>query len=531
MKKVVTKIVLFALCLTLLIPALASAAVPSTEGSKANLRSKLGNILGEHALLAVIAMQKGYDKAGDFDQAAAALLENSDSLTAAIASVYGEEAGEAFKPIWNSHIGYLVDYVKATVAGDEPGRTKAFGALDSYSVEQARFFAKANPNLVEADVTNDLRMHIRHLLAAFSAYVNKDYTEVYNAARTAYAHMYMTADGLTAAIVKQNPDKYPQGDATETASTLRSVLERTLGEHGILAALAMQKGFSGAADFDQAAAALLKNSDELTAGISTIYGEAAGDAFKPIWNSHIGYLVDYVKATAAKDETKRQKAVSDLEEYRTKQAKFFADANPNFKENQIAEGLKMHIGHLLESFNAYASNNTYSTAYAKLRTTYAHMAMTGNELAGGVVAQFPELFSSNEQPSTEPPTSQKDVIVFTEGSRYFTNDGESVAMDITPEVVNGKVFLPLRYLAEALGATVSWDPTDRSATTITIDDTTAVFWIDNNIMQLNGTSKDVGSIVHLYGERTVVPAQFLADLFGWDLTWNSAKGTITLTEK
>ncbi|MNI81041.1 hypothetical protein D3C73_1376210 [compost metagenome] len=103
-------------------------------------------------------------------------------------------------------------------------------------------------------------------------------------------------------------------------------------------------------------------------------------------------------------------------------------------------------------------------------------------------------------------------------------------MDVTPEVINGKLYLPLRYLVEAIDGKVSWDANDRAATTITVGNNTATYWINNNMMEFNGTSKDTGGIVHLYGERTVVPAEFLAELLGWELDWNTKTGSITLSK-
>nr|WP_223251417.1 hypothetical protein [Bacillus sp. MZGC1] len=74
-----------------------------------DLRAALDQLFSEHAYLAVITMQKGIDGSKDFDQAAAALNDNTNDLSDAIASVYGKKAGKQFKDSWSSHIGYLVD--------------------------------------------------------------------------------------------------------------------------------------------------------------------------------------------------------------------------------------------------------------------------------------------------------------------------------------------------------------------------------------------------------------------------------------
>lgn len=54
------------------------------------------------------------------------------------------------------------------------------------------------------------------------------------------------------------------------------------------------------------------------------------------------------------------------------------------------------------------------------------------------------------------------VVECTIGSTTMTINGESKTMDVAPEIVNGRTMLPARYLAEALGATVGWDPATKT---------------------------------------------------------------------
>lgn len=526
MKKLHSKLAILMLCLSLFLPALASAHEVDTNGAAPNLQAALGELLGEHALLAVIAMQKGYDNAADFNDAAAALGKNTDDLSAAIASVYGSAAGEAFEPIWSSHIGYFVDYVKATAAKDEAGRQKAVAELDDYRMKQAEFFHNANPAYFEtAALADGLNMHINHLLDAFNSYVNKDYTAAYKDTRTAYAHMFMTAKSLAAGIQAQFPDKFPAGTTTSPGIDLRAGLGQLLGEHATLAALAMQKGIDGAPDFTAAAAALNSNTDDLSAAIATVYGNAAGDAFKPIWSSHIGYFVDYVKATAAKDETGRGQAVAALEDYRMKQAEFFYSANPAYFETAaIADGLKMHIGHLLDTFNSYVNKN-YANAYSLERTAYSHMFMTASELTGGIVTQFPDKFHGTSDAAAPEMTT----ISMKKGSTAVTVNGTTRQMDVTPVMKNGSTFIPLRYLGEAIGVDITWDNTKKTLW-IQDGDNTAVFRVGQSYMELNGERKNIGAPVFLDSGRVQVPVRFIAELLGWDVKWIPGDGTITLTK-
>ena len=48
------------------------------------------------------------------------------------------------------------------------------------------------------------------------------------------------------------------------------------------------------------------------------------------------------------------------------------------------------------------------------------------------------------------------------GSTTLTVNGSAVTMDVAPEITNDRTMLPARFLAEALGATVGWDPATRT---------------------------------------------------------------------
>ncbi len=50
------------------------------------------------------------------------------------------------------------------------------------------------------------------------------------------------------------------------------------------------------------------------------------------------------------------------------------------------------------------------------------------------------------------------VVVATIGSTTLTVNGQAQTMDVAPEIINDRTMLPARFLAEALGAQVGWDP-------------------------------------------------------------------------
>jgi len=176
----------------------------------ADLRVTLNRLLGEHALLAMFATQKGLGGEQDFEQIAGALDANSVDIADAIGSVYGDEAAQQFLDgdlLWRFHINQFVAYTQALAGDDEAGQQEAVDNLMGYVEAQAAFFADATG--ADRDVLREgLEQHVLQLKGQLDAYAAGDHAEAYRLAREAHAHMYETADALAAAIVAQSPDKF-----------------------------------------------------------------------------------------------------------------------------------------------------------------------------------------------------------------------------------------------------------------------------------------------------------------------------------
>ena len=112
-----------------------TAGAVAAKSPAADLRVTLDRLLGEHAMLAMFATQKGFSGDPDFKQIARALDRNSVELADAIGSVYGEEAGEEFLnggSKWRDHIRFFVEYTVALAKKDKAGQKKAVDALNGY---------------------------------------------------------------------------------------------------------------------------------------------------------------------------------------------------------------------------------------------------------------------------------------------------------------------------------------------------------------------------------------------------------------
>lgn len=186
-----------------------ASAAPTTDTEAANLRTLLNNLESEHVDLAAAATRAGFDGDPSFTAAAGALGKNTDELSAAIGSVYGEEAGERFKEIWASHIGFFVDYTVAAKSGDMAGMDEAVQNLNGYVEAISTFLSDANPNLPKEAVAQLVTEHVGLLKEAVDKHGAGDYAGSYDAQSRARVQITNDiADTIAGAIVTQYPEKF-----------------------------------------------------------------------------------------------------------------------------------------------------------------------------------------------------------------------------------------------------------------------------------------------------------------------------------
>ncbi len=199
-----------------------------------------------------------------------------------------------------------------------------------------------------------------------------------------------------------------QASATSGAATLRAGLTGLLTEHVYLAALATGAALRGDnAGFGAYATALNgpsnSNTADLTAAITSAYGEDVGKAFDGLWRSegHIPGFVAYTQAVAANDRAKADKAVADLNAYAKTVGTTLNSVNSNLPAGPVEEGVKMHVATLKAVIDAQKAGDQ-PKVYSSLREAYGHMGEFAATLAGATVAKFPEKFdgTADSQAST-----------------------------------------------------------------------------------------------------------------------------------
>lgn len=127
------------------------------------------------------------------------------------------------------------------------------------------------------------------------------------------------------------------------------------------------------------------------------------------------------------------------------------------------------------------------------------------------------------------------TTVFTIGEKNYTEVNgkikEEKTAEVAPFIQNDRTMLPVRYVANALDAAVSYDPNTRVAT-FTKNQIVATINIDKDIMYVNGSPVQLdGKPANVEG-RIFLPVANIAQAFGLEhgktIIWNAEAKTVTI---
>ena len=111
-------------------------------------------------------------------------------------------------------------------------------------------------------------------------------------------------------------------------------------------------------------------------------------------------------------------------------------------------------------------------------------------------------------------------VVMTIGSSEYVVDKQLFTMDAAPYVdSNWRTMVPIRALAEAFDATVTYD-NDARTVTIEYNEQTIVMTIDEATYTVNGVEAemDTEAVINSADDRTYVPVRFAAEAMGFTVT-------------
>lgn len=126
-------------------------------------------------------------------------------------------------------------------------------------------------------------------------------------------------------------------------------------------------------------------------------------------------------------------------------------------------------------------------------------------------------------------------IVLEVGSKYMYVNGQRKEIDPGKGTVvilkNGRTFLPIRAVIEAMGGEVEWRQSDKRVS-IFLNKSTIHLWIDNKVAKVNGSNKESDVAPYLSNSgRTMLPLRFIAENLDCEVDWDGLTKTVTITTK
>ena len=127
------------------------------------------------------------------------------------------------------------------------------------------------------------------------------------------------------------------------------------------------------------------------------------------------------------------------------------------------------------------------------------------------------------------PTAAGVVLKMTLGKTDYSLNGVTKTMDVAPIIRNERTMLPVRYVAEALGAEIAWDGATSTATLKTAD-TEIKITVGAATATVNGQAVTLDSPAFIESDRTYMPVRFVAENLGGTVAWDGATSTATITK-
>ncbi|KQX56772.1 copper amine oxidase N-terminal domain-containing protein [Paenibacillus sp. Root444D2] len=114
------------------------------------------------------------------------------------------------------------------------------------------------------------------------------------------------------------------------------------------------------------------------------------------------------------------------------------------------------------------------------------------------------------------------------GVKAFVN-GIEPKFEVPPFIKEGSTLVPFRAIAEALQATVTWNPEDNSVTVVK-DGVTVKLVIGVRKAFVNGQAVDLEVAGEVYNGSTMVPARFISEALKADVQWEPESQSVVINE-
>lgn len=123
---------------------------------------------------------------------------------------------------------------------------------------------------------------------------------------------------------------------------------------------------------------------------------------------------------------------------------------------------------------------------------------------------------------------QASTVVFAINDISLIVNGKKLVLDQKPIIQKGRILVPLRGILEKLGATVQWNDATKTVTTKK-GSTTIQLKVNKNSAVINNKTISLDVPVKIVKGRAMVPLRFIAEGLGAKVSWNATKKTVTIS--
>lgn len=98
---------------------------------------------------------------------------------------------------------------------------------------------------------------------------------------------------------------------------------------------------------------------------------------------------------------------------------------------------------------------------------------------------------------------------------------------VQPQLVDGRVLVPVRGVFESMGFDVSWDNSSKT-TTLKKEGLTITSQVDMNYMTVNGTQKSLDVKAQIINGNLMLPLRAISEATGAQVNWDSSTSTVSI---
>lgn len=177
--------------------------------------------------------------------------------------------------------------------------------------------------------------------------------------------------------------------AENKRTAFRKSMRRLWAEHAIWTRAYIVAAASGAPDTAAAASRLLRNQREIGAAFVPYYGDETGAKLGQLVKEHVLIAADVMAALKKGDEDKRGAAEALWHENAAELAALLNAANPGFSKEAYGGMFRRHLELTSRQMTARLGRK-WEEDIAAFDEAYSEILMMADDLADGVIKQFPE---------------------------------------------------------------------------------------------------------------------------------------------